>query len=131
MSLCDGAEVPKENTGETIGEKCILLAAGDPRILETPVPWRNLQRQQQSWNKDGLSLPDKLCILWQALWRNPENCESQKFDIQIYTVGHLFCFVQIIIVPWFFLLGLIKYLLLLLQKATIESLGTVKKVLEI
>lgn len=43
--------------------KCRLDAVEDPRILETPVLWRDHQEQQQLWSGASLSLGDSLCRL--------------------------------------------------------------------
>jgi hypothetical protein len=50
-----GLESQKKSPGEATGQKYSPVAAGNPRIFETPVPWRSIQGQQlpmePSWPK--------------------------------------------------------------------------------
>lgn len=68
--LCSRAEVPKESSGEAIGEsekhrEIKRKVSPKPSILERPVPWDECQEQQQQRNEASRSLEDK-CVLQRA-----------------------------------------------------------------
>lgn len=99
--------------------ECSAVAARDPGILGILLPWANHQEWQQQWRGASQSLEDKAHVLQKEeleKWPEPFGgaqrmaTESQTLDSGLFTTGIWIFFVQIVSVPWLFILDVRKYL---------------------
>lgn len=102
LAPCDRIRVPKESPGEVIGEGAAKWLGrhqhfGDARWCD--------QGYQQPGNGADLSPREHCLICGKPVGAQKIMSESQKSDSEPYMVGLWFC---IVIVPWFFPLGVRK-----------------------
>jgi len=114
--------------------KCSLVAAEDPSVWEMPVPWDDHQEQQQRWNGASQILKDKLCYRGMSCRSNSSPSEEPRrswVDLSLWITYYLHFWRLVLLcfdcdLTWIFSLEIRKYLFLILQEPTVESLWILK-----